>query len=138
MLHYAAGHHAPRLSVIDLLSEVDHHETIDYSQQCMYDVLNPDDRHPAFPDSGNFFNQGTTFLLSQATSDLVQEQNSRIRAESSCQLQSLAIEECQAAGSDVCLGQETSFFQDLSAAMVYHAFGLSISKNRANQDILEN
>jgi photosystem II stability/assembly factor-like uncharacterized protein len=104
----------------------------------VYDVLDSDDRHSASPDSGNFFDQGTTFWLSQTTGNLVQKENSRVGSESSCQLQALAIQERQAAGSDVCLGQETSFFQNFNAAMVYLAFGLSVSKSRANQEIFEN
>src|SRR5258708_9440360 len=109
-------------------SKVDHHETINHRQQCVYDVLDPDDRHSASPDSGNFFDQGTTFRLSQTTGNLVQKENSRVGSESSCQLQALAIQECQAAGSDVCLGHETRFFHNPNASMVYPAFGLSGSE----------
>ena len=80
---------------------MEHHETVDHSQQRMHHVLNPDDRDPGAAHRLDEIDETKAFVLGEPAGDLVEEEHTRAGRERAREFKPLALDQRKAASAAI-------------------------------------
>ena len=103
----------------------------------MHDVLDPDDREAAPPQSLMRATSVAHFGLGQAARHLVKQQYARIGGERAGELEPLAVEEREAAGAAIGGGAEAALRQDVHAGAIGLVFAPPRPEGGGHHQIFE-
>ena len=127
-----------RIAFDQLTSGIDGHHPIDDTKQCMHDVFDPHDRDARRADLLDRLDQFEDLGLGEATRDLVEQQEPRLRGQRPGELETLAVEQRQRAGHDVGFVEHPRLVEREDCCFVASALQTSRrSERRTDQDIFE-
>src|SRR5262249_37442284 len=125
------------LALADEAAAVQHHQPIDDRDQRMHHVLDPDDRHAGAADVADQLDQRRAFVLGEATGDLVEQKDARLRGESAREPEPIADEQGEAPGLRVGLVGEAALVEQLDAARIDLLLAAAAAEGRRYNQILE-